>query len=372
MEARLDAASISTRSVPVGVQHPGWHLTRPAICSPTDVTTAGPSNSRRHRRNGSTQTNRSGPAPRIDALLVGDGWRWLVRVRQQHPTARQREVQRRHLRGLPGGPDRLHRDTRQTDLPLVVPDPHRRALAVRRHGRRCRRHFVGGPVEAPRHVDRHTRSRLEPLNFPYSTAVISASSLVDRATADTDLNDFGMDGWQRASTAARRRRRRPARRRQPGDIEAAAANRLDDACASSTGTRSTTRPVTRLSARDHRRPAQVGDDGAAPPAGARPAVPLPAGVELANPMPPPDVAHEHDDPLARPAPRRDSTSATSPPSTAPPRQPRVRPALPRPGARLAAADVHPVVARRRSGERSPTTTACSASCTRAGRRTTGC
>ena len=289
------------------------------------------------------EPQRSGAEDPRTPLLVGHGMGRLVGVRQQHPAARQREVQRGHLRGLPGGPDRLHRDTRETDLPLVVPDPHRRALAVRRHGRRCRRHFVGGSVEAPRHVDRHARSRLEPLNFPYSTAVISASSLVDRATADTGLDDFGMDGWQVGLEQL---------------LAAAAVDLPDEVSRATIESAAARRLVTRLhieqwyarapragsprrGPRDHRRPAEVGDDRAAPPAGARPAVPLPAGVGAGQSH----AAARSRDRARRPAPAgRHRAGNRRPPHLRRRRphrgEPHLRPALPRPGARVAAADLH--------------------------------
>ena len=348
--------SISTRSGTRSASAPAPAAPpRPAICSSTDVTTAGPSNSSRHRRNGSTQTNRSGPAPRILGRPCSSATGWggsLACASSTRPPGSARfNVAICAVSHV--GPDRLDPHARQTDLALVVPDPHRRALSVRRLGRRRRRHLVAGRVQPAGQVGGHAQSLSRAAGFPYSTAVISASSLVDRATADTGLSDLGLDGWQVGLEQL---------------LAAAVVDLPDDASRAVIETAAANRLSTRLrieqwyaeharrgapgrGPRDHRRPAAVGDDRAAPPAGARPAVPLSAGLGARQPH----AAARSRARARRPAPTGRHHARTRRPPHLRRRRPDrgqsdLRPALPRPGARLAAADLHPVVARRGAGD----------------------
>jgi hypothetical protein len=132
--------------------------------------------------------------------------------------------------------------------------------------------------------------------------VISSSSLVDRATADTGLSDFGSNGWQLGLEQL---------------LAAAGVDLPDDASRATIEAAAASRLTTRLRIEqwyaDHREADHpvvgpvviVGLPRSATTAlhhllALDPQFRFPRAWELANPMPPPDLANEDDDPR-RPA-----------------------------------------------------------------------
>ena len=204
--------------------------------------------------------------------------------------------------------------------------------------------------------------------------MISASSLVDRATTDSGLSDLGLDGWQVGLEQL---------------LAAADVDLPDDASRSTIEAAATNRLTTRLRIEQWYAGHEADDPVVGPviivglPRSATtalhhllaldPQFRFPRAWELANPMPPPDLASEHDDPR-RPA------------GTAPGLDVRHISAVDGP------TEDNPIYGLHFHGQelgwslptytrwwrtastrlRWPTTTACSGSCTRAGRRTAGC
>ena len=214
---------------PFGVRTTPAAPPRPAICSSTDVTRPGrrtetPPAERLH----ADEPQRPGTEDPRTPLLVCDGMGWLVGVRQQHRPPGTRGStwpsawSPRWLRPL-------DRHTRQTDLALVVPDPHRRALSVRRHGGRLRRYLVGGTRPA-------RQSGRSPCAVPVSSGPFSVQYRRDLGVV------AGRPGnnrhWPRRSRARRlagrpratprRGRRRPARRCEPIDDRGGRREPADD------------------------------------------------------------------------------------------------------------------------------------------------
>ena len=173
------------------------------------------------------------------SLLVGHGMRRLVGVRQQHAAARQREVHRGHLRGLPRLP-RPPRPPRAAGRPgpgrptptstcppgtsarsASPPSPRRRTRPARRSGRwPC-----AVPISSGRFSVQYRRDLGVVAGRPGNRGDWPERSwarrLADRPRAD-----------------ARRRRRRSARRHEPsGDRDGRGDPGWRPGCASSTGTR---------------------------------------------------------------------------------------------------------------------------------------
>ena len=246
--------SISTRSGTRSASAPALAaaLPRPAICSSTDVTTAGPSNSRRHRRNGSTQTNRSGPAPRILGRPCSSATGWGGSLAYASSTR-------------PPGSARFN--VAISAVSQVAPT----ASTATRGRPTC-------PWSSQTHIDVPSRyvgtvgvaavtSSADPSSPPVTSIAMRGSRLERLEFSVQYRRDLGVVAGRagngghrperlrarrlatRPRAAARRRRRRPARRRQPGDDRGGRRESADrPACSSSTGTRSTPSRITPSSA----------------------------------------------------------------------------------------------------------------------------
>ena len=85
--------------------------------------------------------------------VVDRDWR-LGTVDEQEATTRHAHAQRDIECGLPVAADRLDADAREAKSSVVIPQPDRRAFAIRSGRRSGRRHLVGREIQPTRHVHR--------------------------------------------------------------------------------------------------------------------------------------------------------------------------------------------------------------------------